>query len=107
MNVLQSLQSVNLYPIPQATIDRIAIETGLNAQATMTAAIATSAAYKRALAKVYLFLAEAPNVSEGGAYYTILDGTKKDLKRKAAALLEELGDEDTAGVECGYFGEDF
>lgn len=107
MNVLQSLQSVNLYPIPQATIDRIAIETGLNAQATMTAAIAQSSGYKRALAKVYLFLAEAPNVSEAGANYNFTDEMRKDLLRKAGALLEELGDEDTIGVECGYFGEDF
>lgn len=79
----------------------------MDAEATMSAAIAMSIPYKRALAKVYLFLAEAPNVSEGGAYYTILDGTKKDLRRKAAALLEEIGEVNEGGVECGYFGEDF
>jgi hypothetical protein len=107
MNVLQSLQSTNLYPIPQPTIERIAVEVGLDAEATMSAAIATSKPYKGALAKVYLFLAEAPNVTEANATYSFSEDDRKAFRRKAAALLEEIGEVNEGGVECGYFGEDF
>lgn len=103
MLISESLRSVSLYPIPPATIKCIMSECGLLDE-DVNQNIMMSASYKRAKAKVYLFLADAPNVSEAGAYYSFSQSERENMRRNAEILLSEIGD--TQG-EYGYIGEDF
>lgn len=64
-------------------------------------------AYKRAKAKVYLFLSEAPNVSQGGISYSFTADERSRYARKAEAILEEIGDPEDDGIKYGYIGENF
>ena len=103
MLISESLRSVSLYPIPPATIKCIMSECGLLDE-DVNQSIMQSASYKRAKAKVYLFLADTPNVSEGGANYSLTDNERNSLRRQAESLLADVGD---SQGEYGYMGEDF
>ncbi len=106
MTILQSLKSLSGYPIPQLSLENVIEEAGLTAGGEATKAVRGSAAYKRAKAHVYLFLAEAPDVSQGGISYSFSDEDKKLFRTQAEALLDEIGDESIASDNYGWQGED-
>ena len=93
MNVLQSLKSLSAYPIPSVTVTEMSTE------------IRNSVEYKRACAKVYMFLADAPNVSQGGQSYSFSEDERRRFASRANGILEDIGDI-SESVECGYIGED-
>lgn len=108
MTIADSLKAISLYPINPLTCQNIAEECGLYAADDATADVRASIPYKRAKAKVYMYLAEAPNVSEAGANYSFTDAEREASKKKAQALLDEAGAEDESAVDAvGWIGEDF
>lgn len=107
MNILQSLQSISLYPVPRIVCENIATECGISADDEVTQDTYLTHEYKKAKAKVYEYLADSPSVTEGGATYNFSDEERKVFRRKAAALLDEIGENVLSEVDCGYFGEDF
>lgn len=105
MNVLQSLRSLSAYPIPSVTLTDIAEGAGLATDTEITTVIRSGAAYKRACARVYMFLADAPNVSQGGQSYSFSEDERRRFASRANGILEDIGDV-SESVECGYIGED-
>ena len=106
MTILQSLKSLSAYPIPSATITNIAEGLGLAVSAEATSGVRKSGEYKRAQAQVYLFLVEAPNVSQGGVSFSFTDEERRQFRLRAEKLLEEVGDEDNLLGDYGYMGSD-
>lgn len=107
MKVLQSLKSLSSYPIPSATVEDIADGAGLTADAELTQELRRDKRFKRAQARVYLFLSEAPDVTQGGISYAFNEEERKRLRLRAENLFAEIGDTtNEAGVEFGYKGED-
>lgn len=107
MKVLQSLKSLSSYPIPSATIEDIADGAGLAADAELTQELRKDSRFKRAQARVYLFLSEAPDVSQGGISYAFNEEERRRLRLRAENIFAEIGDATSeAGVEYGYKGED-
>lgn len=107
MNVLQSLRSLSSYPIPTATIEDVADGVGLDIDTELTQELRKDKRFKRAQARVYIFLSEAPNVSQGGISYSFSDEERRSFRLRAESLLEQIGDATSeAGVEYGYKGED-
>ena len=108
MNVLQSLKSISSYPIPTATVEDIAEGAGLTVDTVMTTEIRNGKEYKRAKAQVFLFLSEAPNVSQGGITYSFSEAERNRFRSRASNILNEIGEggEDAALPEFGYKGED-
>ena len=107
MNVLQSLRSLSSYPIPTATIEDVAEGVGLAIDAELTQELRKDKRFKRAQARVYMFLSEAPNVSQGGISYSFSEEERRRFRLRAENLLEQIGDATSeAGVEYGYKGED-
>lgn len=109
MNVIQSLKSLTAYPIPSATVQGIAEECGLQPDAALEAAARNSAEFKRAKARVYIYLLSAPNVSQNGVSFSFTSDERKHFKAAARKLLAEIGDDITGlglGVSYGYKGED-
>ncbi len=108
MNVLQSLKSISAYPVPTLTLQEAASEGGVDTDTEVTAEVRQSAAFKRAQACVLRFLSEAPNVSQGGQSYSFNEYERKQFRRRAEQLLDEIGDDtDSLGIPFGYMGEDF
>ena len=107
MTILQSLKSLSGYPLPLDSLTNIINEVGVTGSEEITSETYQSAAYKRAKAKVYLLLAEAPDVSQGGISYSFSDEDKKHFRMQAQALLDEVGDDTSAfGDNYGWQGED-
>ncbi len=107
MKIIDSLKSVSSYPIPTPTVVDITEEAGLTATDEADVETRKTAAFKKARALVYQFLAEAPNISQGGITYSFSAEERERFAKKAAALLEEAGEDDGTDFEVGYIGEDF
>ena len=105
MNILQSLRSLSNYPIPSTTIQDIVEGLGFDICDEVTLELRQGKDFKRAQARVYLFLSEAPNVSQGGISYNFTDEDRRRFRLKAENLLDEVGDNSNTGVKYGYKGE--
>lgn len=107
MTTLQSLKSITAYPIPTATLQDIAEGCGLQVDADLTTEVRTTAEYKRAKARVYIYLITAPNISQNGISFSFTSEERKCFKKAAKDLLTEIGDSTAGlGVSYGYKGED-
>jgi hypothetical protein len=107
MDVLQSLKSLSNYPIPKATIQDIAEGLGISIDTDLTPELRGDKNFKRAQSRIYFFLAEAPNVSQGGISYSFSDEERKRFRLRAESILEEIGDDGSSvGVSYGYKGAD-
>lgn len=109
MDVIESLSSLSAYPVPRRTLTDIAEWAGLPEDAVADKDTRGGAAYRRAAARVYIFLSEAPDVSQGGISYSFTDEGRRRLRRKAEAILASLPGDDAEGAELppfGYMGGD-
>ncbi len=107
MNIIDALKSISNYPIPTSTVVNITEEAGLTATKEADKETRNSPAFKKAKAMTYQFLSEAPNISQGGINYNFGTDERARFAKKAAALLQEAGEEDNTEFEVGYVGEDF
>ena len=108
MTISAALKSISNYPIPSLVIENIADEAGLGeVTQTVTKEMRKGSDFKRATAYVYRFLADAPNIQQGGISYTFSEDERSRFAKRAAAILDELGEGDQADIPCGYIGEDF
>lgn len=105
MNVLESLAAINAYPIPQNTILSAINEAGMQPDEEATFVKREEPEYKRAKAYLYRFLAEAPNISQGGVSYSFSSTDKELFRKKAEELLMEADGNNT--FSYGWDGEDF
>lgn len=107
MNVAQSLRSISAYPIPTATLQDIAEGVGLAPDAELTQEVRRSREFRRAQARTYLFLAEAPNVTQNGVSFSFSEEERRRLRGRGEAILDEMGEEDAGnGITYGYKGEE-
>lgn len=107
MKISNAIKAMSCYPIPASTIENIIEEAGLDADADITMEIRAGDRYKRAKALTYAFLAEAPNITQGGISYTFSEVERSRFQKKSNSLLAELGEDEGSDIPCGYIGEDF
>lgn len=103
MLISDTLRAISLYPINPLTVQNIMSECDLLDE-DINNNIRKSSGYRRAVAKVYQYLADAPNVSEAGANYSFSQSERDNMRRKADEILAEIGDKKG---DYGYIGEDF
>lgn len=87
---LDYLKAVNAYPIPPQAVMEIAMVRGLSLDAEATAEVLKSDAYKLAKADLLVWLANAPNISQGGQSYTIPDEVRESYRNQADSLYNEV-----------------
>lgn len=105
MTVYDCLRGLNAYPIPVAAIREIAINRGVYVDDEATAELLASTEYIGAKADVLMWLAQAPNVSQGGQNYSFSEFERKSLRASASALYNQVGeDEKSVAVVYGYKG---
>lgn len=107
MKASKALMSITNYPIPAPVIENIMDAAGLDGNTETNADVRQGVPFRRATAGVYQYLAEAPNVSQGGITYSFSEDERTRFAQRAGNILAELGDDQNAEVEVGYFGEDF
>lgn len=95
--ILESLKGVNAYPVPLRTLVETAERRGLNLTSEATREAMGKADYNLAVADILLWLAFAPDISQGGQSFSFTDEQRLQFRRRANALYETFGtDEDTA-----------
>lgn len=106
VSILEALRAISAYPIPQRVYDAIAIERGINLADELTMTNTHSNNYCLAKADVYLWLSQAPNVTQGGQSYTISDEQRKYMRYKAQSLYEAAEESDAVMLRAfGYKGD--
>ena len=80
--IVEGLKALNAYPIPMQTLMCIAEGRGLEPYDTMT----DTAEYRLATADVYMWLSNAPDVSQGGQSFSLTDEQRKHLRQRAQAI---------------------
>lgn len=105
MTNLQSLRSLSPYPLTSSFLETICTENGVEGCAEYNAEFGKTRAYRVCKARVYQYLAMAPNVSQGGITYSFSADERAYFRKLAIQL---FGDEDESVVngEYGYCGED-
>lgn len=105
MTIAEALQGVTMYPIPQATLESIALARGIAIDATATQAILKSRSFNLSKADVLLWLSYAPNISQGGQNYSFTDEQRLQYRRGGQRLLNTWEvEESTATTTFGYKG---
>lgn len=99
--ILESLKSLNAYPVPLRTLVEIAERRGLSLTSEATQADLRGKNYKLATADLLLWLSLAPNISQGGQSYSFTDEQRQQFRNRANALFDEFGEE-TSSVQPTY-----
>lgn len=107
MKAIEALQTINAYPIPAEVVIALSAECGLDYEATIDSDVMQSGPYNRVKGRLYLWLAEAPNVTQAGISFSFSERERKTLKNKGNALLSSVGEDlqSTTGEQYGYMGE--
>lgn len=103
--ILESLKSVNAYPVPIRTLVEIAERRGLSLTAEATKEVLCGKDYSLATADLLLWLSLAPNITQGGQSYSFTDEQRQQFRNRANALFNEFREE-TSSVQptFGYKG---
>lgn len=102
--ILQSLASINAYPVPFPAIADIAESRGLNLEDEASTEVRAQPGFRLAKADVLWWLSEAPDVSQAGISYSFTESDKRNFKRQASAIYRGCG-ERAPGTAHGYKGE--
>lgn len=107
-DVLTALQGMTIYPIPMSVLHECALEAGCNPAEEVTMEMRGSKEWKRAKARVLLFLSTAPNVTQQGVSFSFSATERANFRKQAASLEAEAdGDATAGGSGYGYVGENF
>lgn len=102
--ILESLRSVNAYPIPLRSIVDVAEYRGLVLTDEATQEKMQTVAYRLAQADLLLWLSLAPEVSQGGQSYNFTDEQRMQFRNRANALYGECGESKQVKSIYGYKG---
>ena len=102
MKVIETL--IQIYPAPDAILNRMALVRGLDLDAVATAEILTSNSYKLTDADVQMWLSTSPDISQSGISFTLNADKCKSLKEQANKVYKDLKDPAFSGTTYGYKG---
>lgn len=86
--IVESLRALTAYPIPMQTLVSIAEGRGLSPYDITDNTLDN---YRQSEADVYMWLSNAPDVSQGGQSYSFTDEQRKHLRQQAMAIYNEVG----------------
>lgn len=99
--IVEGLKSLNAYPIPMQTLVCIAEGRGLSPYDTKD----DTAEYRLATADVYMWLSNAPDVSQGGQSFSFTDEQRKHFRQRAQSIYGAEGESKaTKHTIYGYKG---
>jgi len=97
--VLDALKGVHSYPVQAKYLQRVSLERGLSLTNEMTTDILHSNNFRLAEADIMIWVATAPNVTEGGVQIALLAQDRLELRVRANDIYRTvLGTEPTKSV---------
>ena len=107
MTISEALVSLNSYPIPANSIDKILIDRALVGDSDYDTTVGSSQAFRLASADTFMWLSEAPNLVEQEVGVNSAIAIKENLKDKANQIYGEFGDAKFTGKTYGFVGENY
>lgn len=106
LTVIESLRSVSAYPVPEYTLGEIASRRDLELQGNATADVLSGRSYRLAKADLLMWLANAPNIAQGGQNYSFSEDQRVQMRNQAQAIygLYEPEEEQNNQVVYGFKG---
>lgn len=104
MTLLESLQSLTNYPVSPEYVEGVLTEEGMSADTQLTPETAHSAGFLRAKRRVCLYIATAPNLSQGGISYSLDANARGQFIEMASDIAEALSEDE--GGRYGYIGDE-
>lgn len=104
LTTLQSLQSINAYPISITAIEDIAGRNGLVLDESPDYA---GQDYQLAKADVLMWLSQAPDITQAGISYRFSDKDRLSFRNQALTIYNGWGVEVSSSFTYGYKGELF
>jgi len=92
-SILDSLKSISGYPVPENVFATIAIKRGIRLTYDSTPKVLQSSPYRLAKADVMMWVANAPDVKQLDVSYNLTDEQRRELRKAANAIYEELEDD--------------
>lgn len=102
--ILYSLKGINAYPVPLRAITSAAAGRGLDVTQEPTPEALQSKAYKLTEADILLWLADAPDVSQGGQSYGFTDDQRASFRSRAHSIFAQWGDAGDPSIPKSKFG---
>lgn len=97
-----ALKGINAYPIPQRTIEEIALRRGCALSDEMTRESLTGAPFNLAKADLLIWLSLAPNITQGGISYSFTDEQRTKFRNQANDLYRDFGNDDLGASKPSY-----
>lgn len=102
------LRGISRYPIAESYLNEVALRRGLDLDAVATKELVDGAGYSLAKADLLVWLAKAPDTSQGGQSYSFSSDERREMLKSAKSIYRasgellpyELGD----AVTYGYKG---
>lgn len=104
MTLLESLQSLSNYPVSSEYVQGVLTEEGIDPAMDLTPETAHDTGFLRAKRRVCLYLATAPNITQGGISYSLDSTARGHFIEMASDIAEELSDSD--GGRFGYIADE-
>lgn len=97
--IVETLRALTAYPIPMQTLVSIAEGRGLSPHDITDNTLGN---YRKAEADVYMWLSNAPDVSQGGQSYSFTDEQRKHFRQQAMVIYDEVGE--AKGAKTTIYG---
>jgi hypothetical protein len=107
MTILESLQSLNTYPIPDMLIIKVCLDRGLEQGDEYTPAVGTSSQYALATADVLMWLANAPSIVEQELGVNNAISIKENMRKDANTIYGKYNDPLFTGFVYGFNGDSY
>jgi len=109
MTISESLISLNSFPIPTSFISKVGIDRDLIVSEEYTYIISNFKNYQLAIADVYMWIHDSPNLSEQDVSISSIAVIKQDLMNKANAIYKKYNDAkySGSGIIYGFIGDTF
>lgn len=99
MTIRESLRQINLFPIPDATIEDVCERRGLTVDGDIDTATRATASFHLATADIYKWLAFCPSsVSENGISFSISESDRRRFLDEANKIYGELEPDEIYGL---------
>lgn len=100
--VLEALKGITAYPLPLRTVVEICSRRGCDPTAEADKEVLTGKVYNLAKADLLLWLALAPNITQGGQSYSFTDEQRTQFRNRANNLYTEFGEDGQGEAKTIY-----
>jgi hypothetical protein len=107
MTILESLQSLNTFPIPDSFIIKTCLDRELEQGGEYTSVVGVSQQYELVTADILIWLSNAPSIVEQEIGVNNAISIKNDMRKEANRIYGKYDDSKFSGGVYGFIGDSY